>query len=56
MARQSFQSMGTVGVLRHLPFRTLQRGNAFRDALRQLLPHGISRSSSGSHCHPPPQY
>ncbi|MCF5180146.1 DUF1534 domain-containing protein [Pseudomonas syringae] len=40
---------------RHLSFRTLQRGNACRDALRHLLPRGISRSSSDSHCHPPPQ-
>ncbi|MCF4985666.1 DUF1534 domain-containing protein [Pseudomonas syringae] len=40
---------------RHLSLRTLQRGNAVLDALRHLLPRGISRSSSGSHCHPPPQ-
>ncbi|TRN67309.1 DUF1534 domain-containing protein [Pseudomonas syringae] len=40
---------------RHLSFRTLRRGNAVLDALRHLLPSGISRSSSGSHCHPPPQ-
>ncbi|MQQ37192.1 DUF1534 domain-containing protein [Pseudomonas sp. SZ57] len=40
---------------RHLSFRTLQRGNAVLDALRHLLTHGISRSSSGSHCHPPPR-
>ncbi|MCF9001758.1 DUF1534 domain-containing protein [Pseudomonas syringae] len=40
---------------RHLSFRTLRRGNAVRDAPRHLLPGGISRSSSGSHCHPPPR-
>ncbi|NAO28468.1 DUF1534 domain-containing protein [Pseudomonas syringae pv. dysoxyli] len=40
---------------RHLSFRTLRHGNAVLDALRHLLPSGISRSSSGSHCHPPPR-